>query len=51
MTSINISLKTNTQVSFIHNINISKHKKLQMSYWITNLTKKKNTKEIYNLEN
>ena len=35
--------KTNTQVSFLHNINIPKHKtKLQIPYWITNLTKNKN---------
>ena len=36
--------KTNTQVSFLHNINILKHKtKLQILYWITNLTKNKST--------
>ena len=36
-------VKTNTQVSFLHSINILKHKtKLQMPYWITNLTKNKN---------
>ena len=35
--------KTNTQVSFLHNIKIPKHKtKLQIPYWITNLTKNKN---------
>ena len=35
--------KTNTQISFLHNINIPKYKtKLQMPYWITNLTKNKN---------
>ena len=32
--------KTNTQVLFLHNINIPKYKtKLQMTYWITHLTK------------
>ena len=35
--------KTNTQVLFLHNINIPKHKtKLQMTYWITHLIKNKN---------
>ena len=44
--------KTDAQVSFLHNINIPKHKiKLQMPYWITNLTNNKNIQEIYNLEN
>ena len=33
--------KTNTQVLFLHNINIPKYKtKLQMTYWITHLKKK-----------
>ena len=35
--------KTNAQVLFLHNINIPKYKtKLQMTYWITYLTKNKN---------
>ena len=42
--------KTNAQVSFLHYINIPKHKiKLQMPYWITNLIKKKK-KHIRNLQ-
>ena len=35
--------ETNTQVLFLHNINIPKYKtKLQMTYWITHLIKNKN---------
>ena len=35
--------KKNTQVSFLHNTNISKYKtKLQMTYWINHLIKNKN---------
>ena len=35
--------KTRTKVLFLHNINIPKYKtKLQMTYWITPLTKNKN---------
>ena len=35
--------KANTQVLFLHNINIPKYKtKLQMTYWITHLIKNKN---------
>ena len=44
--------KTITQVLCLHNINIPKYKiKLQITYWITHLTKNKNIYEIYNLEN
>ena len=36
--------KTNTQVLFLHNINIPKYKtKLQMTYWITQKIYKKIT--------
>ena len=35
--------KTNTQILFLHNINIPKYKtKLQMIYWIAHLTNNKN---------
>ena len=45
-------ININTQVSFLHNINISKHNtKLQMPKCVPNLIKNKNIYEIYNLKN